>query len=533
MKSAHKVIVPAQPSDWRGKNESVEHRGQELVTQTEAMRAMKRARRRGDGGIPFGGTQISSDRAVLHFLFLAAPGAAKTLQIQVIMQTVLPNISYEEDSRALISDLKRDALPRLAGMGLRCPVVTTLPYDARCKGWDVAADVHESPALAFEISQMLFEEDSTTNPFFPAAAIEIGADVMTSLDRFSPRQWDLRDFCLALRSKAYLWQILSRYEHTQKSLELLRGSRTSGDVMKTITTKTASLELIAACWHRAWARVSLREWSVGDFVLVLGNHETARVTLDRVYAVMADHAFELTLSATECTNRRSWYFLDELREGPKPRRLGRLCTEGRSKGACVVIAIQDIEGIRDFCGEHRGNEIAGIPAHLCVGRLQSAESAEWASRAFGEFEREESHISRAIESSNCTETTTTVPYRFRGDAILPSEFLTLPTASPKTGVTAYYKVPGMAWKGHLKGKRLSRQLIAPNPDVPDLIPRPKEHYYLEPWSEGDLARLGVERLDEGDLEMREHRPRTPPPDSIVSNRPEKQHTCGTMIGADR
>jgi len=118
----------------------------------------------------------------------------------------------------------------------------------------------------------------------------------------------------------------------------------------------------------------------------LGSNEEQRATLDAINRVIFQRVTELVLSQSESLTRRTWIFLDEIREAGNLDSLGRLMTKGRSKGGCVVLGFQDIEGMRDAFGKERANELVGQANNKIILRLNSSETAQWASELFGKYE---------------------------------------------------------------------------------------------------------------------------------------------------
>ncbi|MFX8836738.1 type IV secretion system DNA-binding domain-containing protein, partial [Acinetobacter baumannii] len=66
---------------------------------------------------------------------------------------------------------------------------------------------------------------------------------------------------------------------------------------------------------------------------------------------------EQPTTAKDSGMQQAWFFLDEVREAGELDGLSRLMTKGRSKGACVVLGFQDIDGMRDVYGDQVANEI--------------------------------------------------------------------------------------------------------------------------------------------------------------------------------
>ena len=94
-------------------------------------------------------------------------------------------------------------------------------------------------------------------------------------------------------------------------------------------------------------------------MLVLGNDEEQRSALDRVNQLIFRRVSELLLAEEDSSERRTFVIIDELREAGKLDGLHSLLVRGRSKGACVFLTFQEIEGLREVYGEKVAHEITG------------------------------------------------------------------------------------------------------------------------------------------------------------------------------
>ena len=133
--------------------------------------------------------------------------------------------------------------------------------------------------------------------------------------------------------------------------------------------------------------------------------------------------------------------------------LTSLLSKGRSKGACVVIGFQDIEGLSAAMRDSRvAHEIVGLCANKAVLRLDSAETAKWASAQFGEQEIEQKRVSTSsgkstqegTASRNSSNTSTSEQWiNMKRQAILPAQFLDLKPVEKSGSLHGYYIVPSV------------------------------------------------------------------------------------------
>jgi len=215
---------------------------------------------------------------------------------------------------------------------------------------------------------------------------------------------------------------------------------------------------------------------------VLGNDEATRTALDAINQVIFKRLSELILAQTESESRRTWIFLDELRQAGKLEGLSSLLTKGRSKGACVVLGYQDIEGLREVYGTQLANEIAGQCSNKAVLRCDSPDTARWASALFGQREVLEVRLGVSHASNQGTSRSTNEATAKR-DVVLPSEIMELMPTTRTNGMQGFILTPHVgAYSVHFDGSALMGRLARRNMAFPDVIPRDEEEQYLREWN---------------------------------------------------
>lgn len=455
----------------------------------------------------WGGEELPAASATTHFLVAGTTGSGKTVLLNGLMASVLPFIGKRRadgshfDRRALVYDAKGDVLstlPRLTD----ARIVTLHPFDQRGASWDMACDV-TTPAAALQVATLLVPQDrhAAGNPFFILAAQNLMRGVLLSLIQTVPNDWTFRDVLLALRFEERLRQLLEKTLEGRGILDQFfrTGSETVQGVRATIATRIAPYEVIAAAWDRATEKVSLKEFMAGNFVLVLGNDEETRTALDAINRVLFKRLSELILAGRETRSKQTWIFLDEVREAGNLEGLSRLMTKGRSKGACVALGFQAIEGMREVYGNNVAGEITGLCNNKAILRLESPESARWASELFGKAEI----IDRRGSISRSQNIHQVLPGRSRAvseqrlitDAVMASEIMTLPPAGPENGLQGYFitRAKG-AYRKTVPWCKMGLNSKAGEVSCSNFLPRSGESQYLRDWCAGDYSRLGLNSL---------------------------------------
>ena len=409
--------------------------------------------------IKWGSYLLPPAAAPEHFLFVGSTGSGKSVLIKMLMRSVLADTASESGTaspsgtRAVIYDAKQEIVPFLHDLVPAQRIQILHPFDKRGWAWDIAKDV-TSLLAARQIATILVPESSQsteTEQFFIGAARELVLAAMIALMHSAKsKTWTLRDLLLLALDAGTLSQALAQCEiYTARRIrkQYLEevDYRTKANIMTTLATKMSAYEPVAAAWHDTSQRLSIAEWSRSGNFLVLGNDERARSSLDPINRALFQRICEEVLSFEEQKRQdatagrgRTWLILDEFREAGKLLGLRSLLNKGRSKGACVVLGCQDVEGVRAVYGPQEAGELLAQCLHTVVLNIGNPETAQWASNLFGSEDTpvESLSVSRAgpyhESDSEKLERKTLVTTR---------ELLSMPRLNPQHGLSGYYKSP--------------------------------------------------------------------------------------------
>lgn len=448
-------------------------RGTILIPHREAKRRCTKLVRPGEPTINVAGFLLPDRFSEQHFLMIGATGSGKTMAFRLFMQSVLPRILLGSDARALIYDAKQDIMEILSGLSLSCEIIILNPFDARSVAWDMAKDI-TTPATAIQIASIIIEEEKGHNAFFSKAARDLFAAVMIALHNTRPGDWTLADLVRILSSTDATQQLLESVPYTRAIAEEHFGrqtNNTTANVQYTISANVAYLRTIAALWQNAKRRFSLQEWINGNSILVLGNSETLRTPIDAMNRAIFQRLVELVLAQSESSTRRTWFFLDELKEMGRLDALPSLLTKGRSKGARAVIAFQTIEGLRAVYGDRLANEIAGMCAGKIALRTDCPATAAWLSSVVGEAETlrwmQSQQSSKNGQSKSLSQQIVTT------QAVLASEVLRLPLANREC-FHSFCIIPAI---GIWKNTTYFADQLLPKGTAANFVPRPDSDQY--------------------------------------------------------
>ncbi|QDT52805.1 Coupling protein TraD [Caulifigura coniformis] len=439
----------------------------------------------------FGSLELPDDVAPNHFLYSGTTGSGKTTLLRLTMQSALHRVGLDDDLRAVVNDDKQDFVPILKSIAPHADLMIMHPFDERGCAWDLQADIRE-PQTAVELAFTLVPQLPESQPFFSDATRHLVLGVMLSF-LLSGVEWTLADLLRVLQSRRLLKAVLRKHPETREIVALyLRDAKLAANILSTVATKFMAFGPVAAAWEHAKRRVSLTEWSQTGSIWVLGNSEISKTPIRTLNRAMFKRATDITLSQPESWTRRNWFFLDELSEAGKLDGLVSFAKKGRSKGGCLAVSFQSIEGLRDsqLYGQHVSEDFLGQLGHKFIGRVESAASAEWASQLIGDQEIEQISTSRT-SSKDGTSRTVSRQNAIRR-AVLPGQFMDFPPCNRRNGLTGVFFVPEVGVFGDaLDGEVLFDELLWPPADVPAFVSRPVDCQYLRPWTAERATYFGI------------------------------------------
>jgi type IV secretory pathway TraG/TraD family ATPase VirD4 len=479
--------------------------------------------------VKWGPYLLPAEAATEHFLFIGSTGSGKTVLIKMLMRSVLRPDTMNLGSRAVIYDAKQDILPFLYDVMPEERIQILHPFDKRGWAWDIAKDV-TSLLAARQIATILIPEvqrPTGSDRFFNEASRELLMSAMIAL-MHSQRSmdWTLRDLLLLVLNPQDLSEALANtgLHVTQRVRQMYlvqADDRTRANILTSLSTSVGVHEPVAAAWHTSKKRLSIKEWIKSDKVLVLGNDESARASIDPINRALFQRISEEILHLQEQPPEdaksgrfRTWIILDEFREAGKLEGLRRLLNKGRSKGACVVLGCQDIEGVRAVYGKEEGAELLSQCQHIAVLNVGNPETAEWATNLFG-AENVAVATAGATIGSQYSETQSETTQR--RTLVTTRELVSMPRISPRTGFSGYYKSPVIEtsealisrpqhqricpWrygdKSEFTWDRIARYLNSASGVLP-FDERAKSSQYLEAWTPSERLKLGLNLLTASD-----------------------------------
>lgn len=458
----------------------------------------------------WGNQFLSFEQARKHFLVVGSTGSGKTLNILLLLKTVLKQVAtLGTGARALLYDSKTDMLSHIAGIGFPEEKIRVLnPFDARCTAWDMARDITDS-AMADDVASVLIPVDKDAkDPYFSRTAQRFLSGVIEAFIEHA-EHWTLRDLILAVQNRDRLRPIFESTAETEGLTQHFKPENTFHNVHSTLDGILRGYRAIAASWEAAFHEghsLSVEDWLSSQELLILGNSPRAKSAISRVNQLLFTQIAKSILDRPGRSTQENWIFLDEFRELGKLDNISDLMITGRSKGAAIVLGFQDISGVEDIYGEHLGREIVGCTQNIAIVHINSSQphTQDWASRILGDttFLLEQTSESTSSAPSGKTTGQSTQYNRVTEKCWLPSQFaVELPPASSENGLQGLFKSVGSFYKQRIPPDVLfgprgtTNRIPAAVADYPNRIDVSSDRLILKDWDETDVKRLGIPALE--------------------------------------
>ena len=431
------------------------------------------------GGVPISKRALSAP----HFILLGQPKSGKTWSIRMLMQSALGG-NPAPRHRAVVFDPKREALPVLLGMGIPLDrLVVMHPFDSRATAWDIAADLADKASIRQFAETLCPTTGGAKDPYWTKAAARLLEGGIHGIIHRQGKEWSLWDVVELMASPEALSDCLeeTNFGRRRKRFFLDQGKEASKGVLSTLFSNLSQYEDIAELWRDAKTKVSLKAWLQSGSILLLGSDPMRAESINPINQAIFQRISELVSSRTEEDPLdETWFFIDEAREVGKLRGLRTLMNLSRSKGARVVLGVQDKHGLSAVYGKDEALELLSAASNLGVLSLGCPETAEWASKYFGEYEAREPEVSESFSRDRKRDevwywpdrSSTTVRYQKKSmKAVLPQQLMRLPLATPRGGICGVFAsdVIGI-WSTNILPEEVVKH-TSEKANVPAFVPR--------------------------------------------------------------
>ena len=448
--------------------------------------------------LEWGGLCLPWSEVTHQFLVVGSPGSGKSLLILLAMQGALKQVAQMPDHRAFIYDAKNELLPRLVAMGHNPTIFN--PFDTRSVRWAIRKDVRNAAEAAQVAAALIPLPEDGKDSFWVQSSRLVLAAIMTALAALSPDTWTLRDVLLTLRSAQRIEDLLQQVPETAHIWVNIRGDgKTESNLIASLLSSMQRYEVVASLMEKATTEFSIRQWAKDSGgILLVPNLRRYSEVLTPFHRLFLQMISDETLSLPDSSSRRTFLFLDELRNLGRIPCLFALINEGRSRGIVTVAGTQSLEGIQAVYGKDEGQEVLGQFRSKTFLRNDSHVTANWISEHIGKVTYLVKKVSHGTTYGKESSSSTTTSYERRTEPlILPSEIMSLPVPEPGGRFVLLNDLPsvGGIYFLHYRFESLVGAVPPGQSDLPTLLEFPVQQMNLLEWTLTDLQRLSGEDLE--------------------------------------
>lgn len=366
--------------------------GTEIVSEREMRNLTKRATN--DRSLRIATVGIPEWLETRHFAFLGTTGAGKT----TVLRQMLDKVEARGEP-ALVYDTSGEFVAHYYRPE-RGDIILN-PFDARSAYWSPFLEIAH-PADADRIARQLVSEtgERDDDVWLETSRILV-ANILRVLN--AEGRTTLPDLLDALQATTK--EDLKTWLAGTSSARTFEddADRATGSVLFMLAKSSNLMQFL---WREPGAA---QAFAFRDYVAGLDRHEGPKPwifvprkedyfeAMKPLLACWLECAASATLGLEPSSNRRLWFFLDELADLPRVDNLTRLLPEGRKFGAGVVLTFQAIGQMHRRYGRDSAEAILGCCNTKLYLQLIDRETRKWASDNIGDVEVEVRSASDSFE----------------------------------------------------------------------------------------------------------------------------------------
>ncbi len=282
-----------------------------------------------------------------HFLIVGRPGTGKT----TLLNQVLEKLRTRKE-KAIIHDFKGDYVSKFFD-----PETDVLfnPLDVRSIHWCLFSEITMQPDID-SIAASMIPPSWREDKFWVDAARDVFSSILyylkTTGQETNRAIWDHVTKTEAEMLELMQTAVAQGIEPAKRALGYLqgyeKGSKVASDVLSTMRQYTNCFQYMT----HLESQFSIKRWIESDHggFIFITNYESLRETLKPVLSLFVDTAMKHLLSMSESMERRVFFILDEFATLQRLTSVVRTLEAGRSKGASVWVALQDISQLQKLYG---------------------------------------------------------------------------------------------------------------------------------------------------------------------------------------
>ena len=383
-----------------------------------------------------------------HFLITGRPGTGKTTLLNQVIEKL-----RQREEKAIIYDFKGDYLSCFYD-----PAKDHIfnPLDSRCVNWCLFSEVEMIPDIDSIATSMIppsYREDK----FWVDAARDIFSSILHYLtitgQKTNQAIWELASYTEPQMLLIMEDAVTQGIEPAKKALGYLQGfgqgSKVASDTLSTMRQYTNCFLYMRHLKNE----FSIKRWldEDGSSFLFVSNYANLRDTLKPILSLLIDLAMKHILSMPEDIDRRRFIIIDEFASLQRLTTIVQALEQGRSKGASLWLALQDISQLQKLYGHETTYTITNNCNTILSFAVSDPNSQEYLSKLYGETEILETDESLSMGPSDMKDGLTLQRKRRKEPLLLPSQFGILPDFHFYLKMLSYPVTQSkIQWKGYPK-----------------------------------------------------------------------------------
>ena len=387
--------------------------------------------------LKIGETILPYEMEPKHMLVLGASGSGKGVLLnQLVMQINDRKYKQNTGEKAIFYDVKGEFVSKQNQPG----DLIFNPFDSRSLGWNIFSEIEIPPDFDV-MSRSLFSPPSANDDsyWYNCAGDVFRTGLVYLKMNGTTTNKDLWDFfSQPLESIKNAFKSLpigeqGALKHIDKS-----DSPASASIISILQERIQFFRYLVDIdgdfSFRRFIRNQSQQIQPNLFIL---NVEQYATIFKPLMTMAIDTMARETLSLPDDLNRRIWFVVDELGTLNRMDSIIKLETVGRSKGACLVCANQDLGRVEEAYGRANLKSFFNNFNTTFTFRIREPESAEFLSRAIGEQQLIKTSQSRQMSPNEVGDRKSISEHEKTERLILPTEFQSLPDLTAIINIAGY------------------------------------------------------------------------------------------------
>jgi type IV secretory pathway TraG/TraD family ATPase VirD4 len=463
---------------WLSKSQKdVKHiRGAEMISPEKFNKSLAKAA--ADSPVPnltIGDIVWPHELESKHMLILGTSGSGKgVLMNQLVRQINRRKYKQRTGERAIFYDLKGEFIAKQMQKG----DLIFCPFDSRSLRWNIFNEIESLPDFDVLAKSLFAPEAAVSEPYWQNAAADLfRTGLMVLKMRGTTSNNDLWEFFsqpVGEMKKAFFTLPLAERgaaKHIDKD-----DSTTSSSLISVLQNGIKFFRYLTDLDGDFSFRQYIREQRQGvqPNLFILNVDQYAEV-FKPLMTLAINIMVRETLSLPDDLNRRIWFVLDELGTLSRMDSIIRLETVGRSKGACIICANQDLGRIEEVYGQANKQSFFNNFNTTLTFRIREPQTTDFLSQSIGERQVIKVSRSKQMSPSDLGDRKSESEQEKIERLVMPAEFQALPDLTAIANIAGFgvskITVPPIFFKERHPNfvMRDFPELIGPEKPAPDPV----------------------------------------------------------------